>query len=382
MEQEAFNQVTEEQVQENVMFKVTPFSKYLALALFVALPFIGGWIGYQYAPEKIVEVERVVTEEASTDVNDWALPSNTPRNDTQNSLNNQVEDRQLFTISSSSLKAGWDTYRSERYNFEMSFPSYFNVSENEYDQVSTIISFSSPDLTILVLPNGGADYGLEGVDFISEEIEMGANTETKWIGKEGDFYREFVYVSSTSIPASWTNLNRIEVRGEQNNLTNEILSTLNFLTVNDSDLIEYLGLSKNNKYYAFINKDEPYLYLLNQETDETEVFATADDLSFLNFEYDRTLTRLYPNDSGTAIYFDQTIPKPCITGGGVVYKSGGEVLVEVFSNIVQFDWLSDSEYQYKELIQVQDATFKEFEMFPSDCGTEVADKYTANRLEF
>ena len=40
--------------------KVTPLSKYLAMALFVALPFIGGWIGYMYAPEKVVEIERIV----------------------------------------------------------------------------------------------------------------------------------------------------------------------------------------------------------------------------------------------------------------------------------------------------------------------------------
>ena len=33
---------------------VTTLSKYLALLLFVTLPFIGGWVGYTYAPEKIV----------------------------------------------------------------------------------------------------------------------------------------------------------------------------------------------------------------------------------------------------------------------------------------------------------------------------------------
>ena len=38
---------------------VTPLSKYLATALFVALPFVGGWVGYTYAPEKVVEVEKV-----------------------------------------------------------------------------------------------------------------------------------------------------------------------------------------------------------------------------------------------------------------------------------------------------------------------------------
>jgi len=45
------------------LHKVTPLSKYLAMALFVVLPFIGGWIGYTYAPEKIVEVDRLVIRE-------------------------------------------------------------------------------------------------------------------------------------------------------------------------------------------------------------------------------------------------------------------------------------------------------------------------------
>ncbi len=43
--------------------KVTTVSKYLALSLFIVLPFLGGWIGYTYAPEKVVEVERVVIKE-------------------------------------------------------------------------------------------------------------------------------------------------------------------------------------------------------------------------------------------------------------------------------------------------------------------------------
>lgn len=49
--------------------KVTPVSKYLAMTLFVALPFIGGWIGYNYAPEKVVEVDKVVVREMSVSTN-------------------------------------------------------------------------------------------------------------------------------------------------------------------------------------------------------------------------------------------------------------------------------------------------------------------------
>lgn len=49
---------------QSVWASVTPFSKYLALVLFVLLPFLGGWVGYQYAPEKVVEVERIILKEA------------------------------------------------------------------------------------------------------------------------------------------------------------------------------------------------------------------------------------------------------------------------------------------------------------------------------
>jgi hypothetical protein len=47
--------------------KVTPISKYLAMALFILMPFIGGWIGYTYAPEKMVEVEKIVFKKALVD---------------------------------------------------------------------------------------------------------------------------------------------------------------------------------------------------------------------------------------------------------------------------------------------------------------------------
>jgi hypothetical protein len=47
--------------------KVTRFSRYFALSLCIALPFIGGWIGYNYAPVQVVEVPRSVPMATSTD---------------------------------------------------------------------------------------------------------------------------------------------------------------------------------------------------------------------------------------------------------------------------------------------------------------------------
>lgn len=63
MENEAQEPEVTQVEQKTVLHQVTPLSKYLAMALFIVLPFIGGWIGYTYAPEKLVEVEREVVKE-------------------------------------------------------------------------------------------------------------------------------------------------------------------------------------------------------------------------------------------------------------------------------------------------------------------------------
>ncbi len=64
------------------LHRVTPLSKYLAMALFVIIPFIGGWIGYNYAPEKVVEVEKVVYLEIQ----------NSSHNDISESVKEMAED--------------------------------------------------------------------------------------------------------------------------------------------------------------------------------------------------------------------------------------------------------------------------------------------------
>lgn len=69
MEPEQTSQELEVNVESNqsVLNTVTPLSKYLAMALFVLLPFVGGYIGYTFVPEKIVEVEKQISLEKETD---------------------------------------------------------------------------------------------------------------------------------------------------------------------------------------------------------------------------------------------------------------------------------------------------------------------------
>lgn len=74
MEQETNTQEDVQVEQKSSLHQVTPLSKYLAMALFIILPFLGGYIGYMFAPEKVMEVERVVTKE----VNEKNVQQDTP----------------------------------------------------------------------------------------------------------------------------------------------------------------------------------------------------------------------------------------------------------------------------------------------------------------
>lgn len=72
MEQENISIEEPEVVKTSKLNTVTPLSKYLAMALFIILPFVGGWIGYTYAPEKVAEKEQII--EKKVEVEKVVLP--------------------------------------------------------------------------------------------------------------------------------------------------------------------------------------------------------------------------------------------------------------------------------------------------------------------
>ena len=45
------------EVKKNPLFVVTPLSKYLAMIIFIAMPFVGAYIGYRLVPGKIIYIE-------------------------------------------------------------------------------------------------------------------------------------------------------------------------------------------------------------------------------------------------------------------------------------------------------------------------------------
>ncbi len=126
---------------------VTPLSKYIAMILFIALPFIGGWIGYTHAPEKVVEVERIVVQEIPVpDKNGSEISKNPPE---------------------------WRTYTNEQLEFEIDYPSHWFIVHESQDPYRLQISDTPANQFVYGLgipPRGGKSIMIsEGMSPICED---------------------------------------------------------------------------------------------------------------------------------------------------------------------------------------------------------------------
>lgn len=87
--------------------KVTPVSKYFALALFIVMPFIGGWIGYTYVPEKVIMTKKFV----SVPVRDETISTNS-----------------LITTDSNKAGLSWNVAVFEYVPFTIQYPQNWEFS--------------------------------------------------------------------------------------------------------------------------------------------------------------------------------------------------------------------------------------------------------------
>jgi hypothetical protein len=154
MENETYAQEEEKVEQKSQLHQVTPLSKYLAMALFVILPFVGGYVGYQLAPERVVEVpvevERIVEVKKAT-INELGLV-----------INPETENR---------------IYQNDGYGFSFEYPREYSFPSNinripgddpffqEYlDDEKSRIAFSSGD---------GLSFTLFGVEHVLDKEGYG-----------------------------------------------------------------------------------------------------------------------------------------------------------------------------------------------------------------
>jgi hypothetical protein len=121
----------------SVLNKVTPLSKYLAMILFIILPFIGGWIGYNSSPEKVVEVERVVVKEAEVAKKVTQVTEVEEDDVRYISVEKGLPEHRSYTYDLGEDKTGWLLYENEEFGFSFLYPPDFEIIAKTIDDDSS-----------------------------------------------------------------------------------------------------------------------------------------------------------------------------------------------------------------------------------------------------
>lgn len=120
MESEIAAQVTQPEVR-SAWNRVTPLSKYLAMVLFVVLPFLGGFVGYKFALKEAVSVTPV------------------------SQLSEVPSENEPIPTPPAEVLA---TYRNEGFDFEFRYPEDLSLEETPLSSgegVSTVVDLEGRD---------------------------------------------------------------------------------------------------------------------------------------------------------------------------------------------------------------------------------------------
>lgn len=169
MEHEQIQNIEQESTFQKLN-KVTPFSKYFAMVLFIIMPFIGAYVGYRYAPEKVAEpvkiagVDRSIEEEdviqtnEESGVNVFNVPTKIFRDDT---LGVSFEYPSDWLVFSKDLNPERKVHQAT-----------YEFGKFEHGENTLIVHEDALDPTAVMIQT--YDFGLD------EALERWSNQETKF----------------------------------------------------------------------------------------------------------------------------------------------------------------------------------------------------------
>jgi hypothetical protein len=192
--------------------KVTPVSKYVALVLFIILPFLGGWVGYLLAPVKIVDIERIVVREVA--------------------INNDVNTPEDSLVVSTTTT--WEVYSSPN-GFSISIPIGSEVVEEPAQlPFSAITNFSGAFGSMCISPGYGCGgKGAEGASIDKVTLTSKDDIEMKVtiLRSVGDNSVIMVVQSLNPLPSKFSDSSQIQVFTTEENLAmaESMLKSIDFL---------------------------------------------------------------------------------------------------------------------------------------------------------
>lgn len=203
MENQTTNNVDTNVPQIHQLTKVTTLSKYFALALMVALPFIGGVVGYSLAPERVVE--QVVVQEVEV---------------------NREADTDAVEMTS---QVGWKTYVDEIHKYSFEYPASWTLTTDlsrdmliyagEIDPVSLKKDreVATNDFMVFSKPAAGCATPEASVTIAGESAK-----DSSWVPAMVTECREISFSEGLTIVLN------AEFEGKQKEILEKILSTFKF----------------------------------------------------------------------------------------------------------------------------------------------------------
>jgi hypothetical protein len=214
----------------NPLTTVTPLSKYLAMALFIAMPFIGGWIGYTHVPPTVVEIEKVNNQESainydplSAETKNWGLCE--PRS-TVTKISRTGRERERLQLGFEEVDGTWNRLFVPFYGYDISgycmkYPNNWSIALAGVENLNVAFNRDSNSTTTpefffqtiqSSLPLEDSDKEVYRYEYASSPLvgskEMVVSRQTRQIGykealelvtKEGDvfYFRLFVKNENT-----------------------------------------------------------------------------------------------------------------------------------------------------------------------------------------
>lgn len=169
MEPETIKQKDSEMLKISQLHKVTPLSKYLAMLLLITTPFIGGWIGYNYAPEKVVEKDVFINKEIV--LNDKVISQ----------VQLDLDASKKIFVSVSKIN-DWLIYRTNSDSWNEEHRTYFDANTEAYILGNEILYTHEPgrDLT-----NVSIQIKDENIDTVKSQLFVDRSvTETVFLDQK------------------------------------------------------------------------------------------------------------------------------------------------------------------------------------------------------
>lgn len=226
--------------QKSVLHQVTPLSKYLAMALFIILPFVGAYVGYTLAPLKVVEVEKIIEVEklavgegqvSEIGIDDLEASFDTKTTQQRdfaalqalfkNQLNQDEEIQFLYSPQHSNLQYFKILYRSSKSSGIVVYdPATNNFSRTAFQIDSVVGESASPDGRFIskLVDYSSPTTTIEIIDLESESVIRviePSEDETLWSGKCGYAGPTFdmEWIGSSTIKYGVYNLNSVDSEG-------------------------------------------------------------------------------------------------------------------------------------------------------------------------